>query len=63
MSTDTIQPQPGRRPVYPVDSDDEAAAASKQSRPQPASGGKSPAADDPASDAHTESANHPNDDD
>jgi len=30
MATDHIQPQPGRRPVYPVDVDDD---AKKETRP------------------------------
>ena len=58
MPTDHIQPQPGRRPVYPVDNDDRGKSPqpTKSSPVAPAGG-----ADDPASDENTESANHPND--
>ena len=60
MSTDPIQPSPGRRPVYPVDAEGDGAPTGKErpaTKPIPPAG--SP--DDPASDDKTESANHPND--
>lgn len=65
MPNEPIQPQPGRRPVYPVDSDAADKSGSTREgaqRPEkqpalPAPGAK----DDPASDENTESANHPND--
>jgi len=65
MANEPIQPQPGRRPVYPVDSDTRDQSVTKpggvqphQQKPNlPAPGAK----DDPASDENTESANHPND--
>jgi len=62
MTTDHIQPMPGRRPVYPVDAEDGEKTAEKR----PKSDSSSPvaptgSADDPASDQNTESANHPND--
>lgn len=57
MNTPKVEPQPGRRPVYPVDSGaDEPAQPSAPQIPPPGS------KDDPASDANTEPANHPNDD-
>lgn len=64
MSTEPVQPQPGRRPVYPVDSDADATASRSPSGVKKGSPpvGQSPESDDPASDANTESANHPNDD-
>lgn len=57
MSTEPIQPLPGRRPVYPVDVDAGGGSESPPAKPVPPEGWK----DDPASDANTESANHPND--
>jgi hypothetical protein len=64
MSAETIQPQPGRRPVYPVDSDAEARPSSTPpvAKPQSPLGRQPAGTEDPASDANTESANHPNDD-
>jgi len=62
MATETVQPQPGRRPVYPVDS-----GADSENGPGKARSEKKPvlpalgAPEDPASDENTESANHPND--
>ncbi|MDR7269365.1 hypothetical protein J2X20_001994 [Pelomonas saccharophila] len=64
MANEPVQPQVGRRPVYPVDTH-EAPSEGRQAgvRPAerkptlPAPGSK----DDPASDENTESANHPND--
>lgn len=62
MATEQVQPMPGRRPVYPVDSDDDGQTGNKPSRHE-ATPGVAPegSADDPASDEKTESANHPND--
>jgi hypothetical protein len=63
MANEPIQPQAGRRPVYPVDSDAEDQSKSKRA-PHPEQKPTLPgpgAADDPASDENTESANHPND--
>jgi hypothetical protein len=59
VSSQSIQPQPGRRPVYPVDSEEQAGSRAEQPvQPQiPPPGSK----DDPASDEKTEPANHPND--
>lgn len=58
MSEQGIEPQPGRRPVYPVDADKERDGEVRPVKPVlPAAGSK----DDPASDENTESANHPND--
>lgn len=65
MANEPIQPQPGRRQVYPVDSDAAGQSDNKQGGAQrsekkpnlPAPGAK----DDPASDENTESANHSND--
>lgn len=54
MSTQGIEPLPGRRPVYPVDP----AEPPLPQRP----GRPGEAAEDPASDENTEPANHPNDD-
>ncbi len=57
MAQPPVELLPGRRPVYPVDTEDEAPVAGRPVRkPQPEG---SP--DDPASDANTQSANHPND--
>jgi hypothetical protein len=59
VNNQNIQPQPGRRPVYPVDSD-----GPEEERPQqPVKPDIPPPAspDDPASDEATESANHPDD--
>lgn len=58
MATDHIQPQPGRRPVYPVDADGDEKEPKPTKPPRVAPAG-SP--DDPASDENTEPANHPND--
>lgn len=58
MATQPIQPQPGRRPVYPVDSDAQKQGGRAEQKPDLPPPG---APDDPASDAATESANHPND--
>ncbi len=58
MGEKGIEPQPGRRPVYPVDADKERSAQQPVRKPKlPPAGAK----DDPASDENTESANHPND--
>jgi hypothetical protein len=58
VSTQGIEPQPGRRPVYPVDADKEGDVEVHPAKPVvPAEGSK----DDPASDENTDSANHPND--
>lgn len=65
MANEPIQPQPGRRPVYAVDSDAEDQRVTKPGRALPPL--QKPnlpppgAKDDPASDENTESANHPND--
>lgn len=56
-SNQPIQPQPGRRPVYPVDSEAQQPGRAEQRPDLPPPG----APDDPASDEATESANHPND--
>jgi hypothetical protein len=62
MTTDHIQPMPGRRPVYPVDVEDGGLAGDKTQKPGKSPQGQRPGkADDPASDENTESANHPND--
>jgi hypothetical protein len=63
MTTDHVQPQPGRRPTYPVDTEESGESSERTSRPGMAPLPPKPkiAADDPASDANTESANHPND--
>ncbi|HEY8878894.1 MAG TPA: hypothetical protein VIN03_15100 [Roseateles sp.] len=56
MTSQPIQPQPGRRPVYPVDSGPpQQHPGRKPDLPPPGS------PDDPASDENTEPANHPND--
>ena len=56
MTPQAIQPEPGRRPVYPVDSDaQQQHPGKKPDLPPPGS------KDDPASDENTEPANHPND--
>jgi len=60
MTTDHVQPMPGRRPVYPVDAEDSGHAGAATKQPGKAPQGQPPA-DDPASDENTESANHPND--
>jgi len=58
MGEKGIDPQPGRRPVYPVDADKERNSQQRAQKPSlPPAGAK----DDPASDENTESANHPND--
>lgn len=64
MAHEPVQPQAGRRPVYPVDPPQPAGeslgggAPPAERRPRlPADGSK----DDPGSDENTESANHPND--
>lgn len=59
MGTQNIQPQPGRRPVYPVDSEGQDGHQAQQpGRPEiPPPGSPQ----DPASDENTEPANHPND--
>jgi hypothetical protein len=65
MPTQPIQPQPGRRPVYPVDADAQGPGQPHhEDGSQPVRRPDLPppdAPDDPASDAATESANHPND--
>jgi len=62
MATDQVHPMPGRRPVYPVDTDDDGQKGDKrpshEKTPPVAPEGS---ADDPGSDENTESANHPND--
>lgn len=62
MAADHVQPMPGRRPVYPVDSKDEGPGRDKTPRhesvPPVAPEGS---AEDPAADHVTDSANHPND--
>jgi len=55
MTSQPIQPQPGRRPVYPVDSGPPQHPGKKPELPPPGS------PDDPAADENTEPANHPND--
>lgn len=62
MATDQIQPMPGRRPVYPVDTEKGSETPGAPPRPktppvEPAKGTD----EDPDSDRNTESANHPND--
>ena len=62
MATDTIQPMPGRRPVYPVDAEDGGQADGKTRQPGKLPQAQPPGkANDPASDENTEAANHPND--
>lgn len=62
MANESIQPQIGRRPVYPVDKGHgdgqrEGAQPPEKKPTLPAPGAK----DGPASDENTESADHPND--
>ena len=55
MTEQGIKPEPGRRPVYPVDADVEQPTQREERKPRDDK-------DDPASDENTDSANHTNDD-